>query len=200
MGAGMGLAIGAGGPWVAAAALVGGAATSFATGGLEGLGDFAGDVLGFGLGATAGYYAGNAMVHGTTDLNLAGQPRRVPRNKSLVVRASTALTTDNKPVVSSSNSSATATTNLDGPSTIGQRYVGSGEAAEASRSGYAPNVDQYGKTKTVFYTPDEGVNSASQAKSMYNLTDVRTYRLTLDTSRVTTVSYTHLTLPTKRIV
>ena len=69
--------------------------------------------------------------------------------------------------------------------TTSYRYVGPGEAAEALKTGYAPNYDQYGKPKTVYYTPDPPLTSASQAQQTYNLPNTPTHRLNLDTSRVT---------------
>lgn len=70
MGALMGIGLQAGGAYFAAGALIGGAAYSTATGGAEGLGDFAAGAVG----SMSGYYAGNAMWHGTTNLNLQGIP------------------------------------------------------------------------------------------------------------------------------
>ena len=69
-------------------------------------------------------------------------------------------------------------------SSSGYRYVGSGEATIAAKTGYVPNTYN-GAPKAVFYTPDEGLVSASQAKQIYNLTTKPTYRLELDTSSVT---------------
>lgn len=41
-----------------------------------------------------------------------------------------------------------------------------------------------GDPKSVFYTPDEGIISASQAQKMYNLPNTPTHRIGLDTTRI----------------
>jgi hypothetical protein len=69
----------------------------------------------------------------------------------------------------------------------GYRYVGPGEAAEATSTGYAPNTNVRGDPKPVFYTPDEGLNSATQAQKMYKIPNTPTHRIGLDTTRVTNI-------------
>lgn len=73
----------------------------------------------------------------------------------------------------------------DGANVTGHRYVGEMEAKFALENGYAPNVTVRGDPKSVFYTPDQGLSSAFQAKEMYNLPNLPTHRLDLNTSSVT---------------
>jgi len=69
----------------------------------------------------------------------------------------------------------------------GYRYVGPEEAKGAQNDKYVSNVDQYGKPKTVFYTPEEGLDSASQAQNAYNLPKTPTHRIGLDTTKTTNI-------------
>ncbi len=103
-------------------------------------------------------------------------------SRALTIKAQNGLAIDNKPVISTA-----ASKSPDGPCTVGNRYVGSAEAAEAAKTGYVPNTTQAGDPKIVFYTPDEAVSSASQAQSMYSIEDAPTYRITIDTSRTTNI-------------
>ena len=55
------------------------------------------------------------------------------------------------------------------------------------KHGKVPNVDMTGKSKPVFYTPDEVVMSGSEAQAIYNLKEPPTHAVGLDTSGVTSV-------------
>jgi len=68
-----------------------------------------------------------------------------------------------------------------GARTQGTRYVGEGEANVISETGRVPNTDAAGKSKTVFYTHDKPLNSASEAQEAYNLSSKPTHRVTVDT-------------------
>jgi RHS repeat-associated protein len=89
------------------------------------------------------------------------------------------------PIASRINIRVEPADNID-PAT-GYRYVGPEEAAKAAKTGYAPNVDRYSKPKSVFYTPEEPLASASQAQNVYNLKDLPTHRMGLDTSKTTNI-------------
>lgn len=64
-------------------------------------------------------------------------------------------------------------------------HVGSGEAAEVVRTGYVPNTARAGDPKAVFFTADEPLTSASEAKSVYGLEDLPTHRVGINTSKIT---------------
>ncbi|EKE01271.1 MAG: hypothetical protein ACD_21C00178G0003, partial [uncultured bacterium] len=63
------------------------------------------------------------------------------------------------------------------------RYVGSGEAANAQKTGTIPNVDMKGNSKSVFYTPHE-FPSGAEAQSGLMLETKPSYRITIDASDV----------------
>lgn len=193
---GMGLAMGGavmfGGPIAAAGLIVGGAAYSAATGGWSGLGDFAsglgGGILGGTAGLATGVGIGKAIKSGNAP-NLSSE-----RGSIQITRAKDSLKTDQK-----TNVKARLRTNYDvegkaksfdlvyDDEATGCRYVGSEEAAKIAETGYVPNVNKSGMPKSVFYTPDEGLNSATQAQRVYKLPATPTYRIDLDTRETTNI-------------
>jgi RHS repeat-associated protein len=68
-----------------------------------------------------------------------------------------------------------------GQRTQGTRYIGEGEAAVVEKTGRVPNTSAAGDPKTVFYTHDKPLNSATDAQAAYNLPSKPTHRVTVDT-------------------
>jgi RHS repeat-associated protein len=69
----------------------------------------------------------------------------------------------------------------------GYRYVGPDEAAKIAEIGKVPNVSRSGISKNVFYTPEEPLFSAFQAKDFYNLKELPTHRIGLNTAKTTNI-------------
>ncbi|MFH1318478.1 MAG: RHS repeat-associated core domain-containing protein, partial [Candidatus Omnitrophota bacterium] len=157
---------------------IGGGIHSYQQGGWESVADYGASVAGGIAGFGSGYAAGRGIA------NALG-----PKSPGKVrIKAKASLRTDQKYRLK---------TNYDGegraksfdlvPENENYRYVGSGEALEADTTGYAPNTTIRGKPKPVFYTPDKGLTSASQAQRTYNLPNTPTHRLNLNTSRTTNI-------------
>lgn len=69
----------------------------------------------------------------------------------------------------------------------GTRYVGPVEAQVIQDTGMVPNTNAVGDPKTIFYTPDAPLGSASAAQKAYNLPTTPTNVVTLDPSGIQNV-------------
>jgi hypothetical protein len=76
---------------------------------------------------------------------------------------------------------------IDNNEPTGYRYVGPEEAAKIAETGRVPNVSKSGISKSVFYTPEKPLFSASQAQNVYNLNGVPTHRIGLNTAKTTNI-------------
>jgi RHS repeat-associated protein len=65
------------------------------------------------------------------------------------------------------------------------RYMGSGEAATALRTGERPNTNAAGEFRPTHVTTDAPLNSAGQAQTTYELPSAPTHRATVPAGRVT---------------
>jgi hypothetical protein len=66
----------------------------------------------------------------------------------------------------------------------GTRYVGSAEAEVIRGTGMVSNVDAAGVPKTIFYTPEAPLSSASAAQEAYQLPNTPTHAVELDPSNI----------------
>ena len=68
------------------------------------------------------------------------------------------------------------------PASTGTRYVGPDEARVIKETGRVPNTTRAGEPKSVFYTPEDAVDSAAHAQANYNLPTKPSHAVTVDTS------------------
>ena len=93
-------------------------------------------------------------------------------------------TLDSNGIVRNSNGTAIgrhSPPNTGGSRTQGTRYVGEGEAKVIKETRRVPNTNAAGDPKTIFYTHDKPVKSASEAQKAYNLPSKPTHSVTVDT-------------------
>lgn len=67
----------------------------------------------------------------------------------------------------------------------GTRYVGSGEAQVINDTGMVPNTNAAGAPKTIYYTPEAPLNSASAAQQAYQLPVTPDFAVELNPSGIT---------------
>lgn len=71
------------------------------------------------------------------------------------------------------------------PPTGATRYVSEGELNVIRQTGRVPNTNRLGLPKQVFYTPEDPLQSAEAAFNAYQLPEMPSHVVTLDTSGVT---------------
>ncbi len=160
--------------------VLGGGIHTYQQGGWEGVGDYAGAVIGgtigFGAGAKIGAGLGKAMS------GSQGQ-------QSKTTQAKVALEPEQKPSYTNTKIVWRKTETTYYQEGDGVRYVGPEEAKYVQlNNGEVPNtIAGSNKVKPIFYTVDEPIMSASQAQQQYNLPVKPTHAVIVETIEVTNI-------------